>query len=367
MRPFSSAFIRVVWMALVLVTGGSLPLMAQDVVRFTVQARGAGERDLAGVIEKESAAGIQLKTREKAVLIPATDIVLVQYKHPELLGVDFRAARDRISQALVATGASLPEKVKQGRDAADKLAEKAGSSIPVARYATWQVALSRFAEAKAFNKDAEAVSILDRAATATRGGWEEVQALQLLVEEQLLQGQSPVAALDRWSKVPGLPKDAQAKVMNRVRLAKLREGKSAEVSKELSGRPSAEPGEASLLALAQLISGPMDAVRLKKARAALANLVAQSVQNPDGTDPALEAGCLTLLGSYLVGQKKPDEAVWEFVRVEAQYPQEKPEMAEALYHLATLYDSVLKNPRRAEECAERLKNREYSGSVWLKK
>lgn len=367
MRLLSSPCLRVVWVALALAFVGCFPVLAQDVVRFAAQGQGVGERDITGVIEKESAAGIQLKSRDKIILIPAMDIVLVQYKHPDLLGVDFRAAHDRISQALVATGASLPEKVKQARDAANKLAERAGGSIPVSRYAAWQVALSRVAEAKAAEKHAEAVSILDQAATSNRGGWEEVQALRLLVQEQLLQGQSPVAALERWSKVPGLPKDAQARVLNRVRLAKLREGKSGDVFKELSGKAPAEPGDAALFALAQLVTTPVDAGRLKKARAALANLVVQSGQNPVWADPAFEAGCLTLLGSYLVGQKRPEEAIWEFVRVEAQYPREKPEMAEALHHLATLYDSVLKNPRRAEECAERLKSRDYSGTVWLKK
>jgi hypothetical protein len=190
---------------------------AQEVVRYAPKGRGTAEQDLLGLIEGEGPAGIRIKTREKVVLVPANDIVMVQYKHPDILSVDFRAATDRINQAMVASGPQMAEKLKQARDAADKLADKAGSAIPVARYAAWQVALSRYAEAKANNKETEALSLLDRAATATRGGWEEVQALRLLAEQQQLIGQNNLPTLERWAKIPGLPADATAKCFSSTR------------------------------------------------------------------------------------------------------------------------------------------------------
>jgi hypothetical protein len=59
--------------------------------------------------------------------------------------------------------------------------------------------------------------------------------------------------------------------------------------------------------------------------------------------------------------------LWQLVRVEAQFPQEKADVAESLQFLTTLYDSQLKNPHRAEECADRLRSREFSGVIQPKK
>lgn len=340
---------------------------AQDVVRYAPKGRGTAEQDLQGLIEGEGPAGIQIKTREKVVLVPANDIVMVQYKHPDILSVDFRAATDRINQAMVASGPQMAEKLKQARDAADKLADKAGSAIPVARYAAWQVALSRYAEAKANNKETEALSLLDRAATATRGGWEEVQALRLLAEQQQLIGQNNLPTLERWAKIPGLPADATAKIANRIVLAKIREGKASQMAIELVPSASRDPAKAALLAVARTVEGPFDAAKFKQARMALATLSLLVEPGPGQADPALISGCLVVLGKYLLAQMKPEEALWQLVRVEAQFPQEKADVAESLQFLTTLYDSQLKNPRRAEECADRLRSREFSGVIQPKK
>lgn len=350
-----------------LAAAGATPSRAQDVVRYSQAGAGAAWQDLSGVIEKEGPAGIQIKSRDRVVVIPAENIVLVQYKHPTLLAVDFRAAQDRISQALVASGPQMAEKVKQARDAADKLAEKAGNEAAVARYAAWQVALSRFAEAKANGKQPEAVSILERAVVATRGGWEEVQALRMLVEQQQLMGQPTTATLEKWSRMAGLPVESQSKIQNRLRLAKISEGKAAEVATELASPDGADLAKAALLELALLVAGPFDAMKLRQTRLALARLATKETEGAGQSDEAFLAGCQVVLGNYLMTQKKPEEAVWEWIRVEAQYPGNKAELAEALFHLGSLYESQLKNPSRASECLDRLQGREFAGSVRAKK
>ncbi len=363
--PTRSLF-RLVAMIVVLANGSS-PLMGQDVVRYAQPGKGASWQELSGVIEKEGPAGIQIKSRDKTTLIPAEDIVLVQYKHPNLLAVDFRAAQDRISQALAAPAGQQAEKIKQARDAADKLAEKAGNDGPVARYATWQVALSRFAEAKGNGKHTEAVSILERAATATRGGWEEIQAMRLLVEQQQLLGQATSGTLEKWSRIPGLAVEYQSTIQNRLRLAKIREGKGSEVGSDLAKSTGEDPAKSVLLELSRLVAGPLDPAKLKQTRLALARLGSQPAERVGQVDEVLLAGCGAVLGNYLMAQKKPEEALWEWVRVEAQYSRNKAELAEALFQLSSLYESQLQNPARAAECAERLQGREFAGSIWAKK
>lgn|GEM_PF-786160 len=366
-KPFClRSLVRLTAMGL-LALSASTRSLGQDVVRYSQPGRGTAWQDLSGIIEKEGPAGIQIKSRDKVVLIPAEDIVLVQYKHPNLLAVDFRAAQDRISQALMASGSQMAEKIKQARDAADKLAEKAGNEVSVARYAVWQVALSRFAEAKANGKQAEAVSILDRAATATRGGWEEVQAMRMLVEQQQLLGQATSGTLEKWSRIPGLSGENQSRIQNRLRLAKIREGKGGVVAAELATSVGSDPAKSALLDLARLVAGPLDSGKLKQTRLALARLETLQPDRVGQVDDHFLAGCQVVLGNYLIVQKKPEEALWELVRVEAQYPGNKAELAEALFQLSSLYETQLKNPTRAGECVERLKGWEFAGSVWTKK
>jgi hypothetical protein len=69
----------------------------------------------------------------------------------------------------------------------------------------------------------------------------------------------------------------------------------------------------------------------------------------------------------LLADKNSDDAFWEFVRVEAQFPGDPAELARALFQLGTLYDTVAKDPKRATECLERLKSREFSSSPFQKK
>lgn len=343
------------------------PAMGQDVVRFTTGGRGTPERDLAGTIEREGPEGIRLKAKDGVVTIPALDVVMVQYKHPDLLGVDFRSATDRINQAMAASGPQMNEKLKQAQDAADKLAEKAGSNTLVARYAAWQVALARIATARATGKDSEVTGILDRAAVTTKGGWEEIQALRMLAEQLALQGQSPLPALDRWAKVPGLPPVLGNMIANRIQLARIREGKAQAVARDLAASGGTDPGKKALLDLARALEGTQDPAKFQQAMVSLANYAMQGGDNLQAVDPALLAGGLVALGNQLLAGKKDAEAVWLFIRVEAQFSTEKPELAESLAALATLYDSQLKNPKRAEECADKLRGREFSGSIWQKK
>ena len=87
----------------------------------------------------------------------------------------------------------------------------------------------------------------------------------------------------------------------------------------------------------------------------------------NATDGHLIAIACNHLGETLLADKNSDDAFWEFVRVEAQFPGDPAELARALFQLGTLYDTVAKDPKRATECLERLKSREFSSSPFQKK
>ena len=54
---------------------------AQEVVRYVSEKAPTGFAEVVGVIEKEGPAGIQIKSKGNVVIVPALDVVTVQYRH----------------------------------------------------------------------------------------------------------------------------------------------------------------------------------------------------------------------------------------------------------------------------------------------
>jgi len=83
-------------------------------------------------------------------------------------------------------------------------------------------------------------------------------------------------------------------------------------------------------------------------------------------DVRLRALAHNLLGDYFRKKGDQEEAFWQYLRVDAVYNEDLEEHARALYHLATLYEKIKKDPQRGKECLRKLLDARYAGTNFQK-
>ena len=143
----------------------------------------------------------------------------------------------------------------------------------------------------------------------------------------------------------------------------LRERKAPEAEAELKGlraklsttdpqRPAVEV----YLAQSRLAQGQMGQVEAPL-RAAI----------HDTSDAAVRAAAHNLLGDYYQAKGQPGPAFWEYLYVDTLYNQDREEQAKALYHLSKLFDTVKNDRMRARQCAERLQDKQYAGTLYQRR
>jgi len=333
----------------------SLQAIGQETVRVVTDRAKNSSEVLSGTIQSESPGGLVIKGRDgKNVTISPLDILMVQYKHESLAALDFQLIYDRQNMAKTATTPKdQADRLKQAEIAAAKVLDQAGRP-QVVRYARFKLAEIRTDIARMDGKEASVLPLWKQTALEVKGGWEELPALKALAEAQEAQGSPDVlGTYESMGKIQGLPAELAQKVGFLLAARLLRSGKTAEASAKLKVLP-ASPDTALLQACANLEAGGKGVAEL---RLAMAN----------ATDAQLIAFACNHLGESLLADKKPEDAFWEFVRVDAQFSGDQGELARALYHLGTLYDTVGKDPRRATECLEKLKGRDFANSPFQKK
>ncbi len=83
-----------------------------------------------------------------------------------------------------------------------------------------------------------------------------------------------------------------------------------------------------------------------------------------GDDDKLKAMAYNTLGDYYQQAKQPDEAFWDYLRVDVLFNQDREEHARALYNLWKLFASARSDPQRAQECLDRLKDKAMDGTEY---
>lgn len=332
-----------------------LHAIGQDSVRVVTDRAKNTSETLSGAIQSESPGGLVIKARDgKTATISPLDILMVQYRHDSLAPLDFQLIYDRQNMARNATSPKeQADRLKQAEIAATKVLDQAGRA-QVVRYARFKLAEIRADIARMDGKDSSVLPMWKQTALEVKGGWEELPALKALAEAQESQGSPEVlATYETMSRIQGLPADLAQRVGFLLAAQLLRNGKMAEALAKLKVLP-AGPDTALLQACANVTPGGKGVAEL---RLAMAN----------ATDPQIIAFACNHLGEALLADKKPEDAFWEFVRVDAQFSGDQGELARALFHLGTLYDTVGKDPRRATECLEKLKGRDFANSPFQKK
>lgn len=71
-------------------------------------------------------------------------------------------------------------------------------------------------------------------------------------------------------------------------------------------------------------------------------------------DDSVKALAYNTLGDCYRLNNRPEDAFWQYLRVDIQLSQDREEHAKALYYLAELFETVKKQPERAAACREKL-------------
>jgi hypothetical protein len=344
------------------------PARGQDTVIY--QDRAGKEATAKGTIEDEGPAGIKIKVGEEVVEVPALAIRRVNYKFksPKLSTLDYNRPFGRQLRALQ-PGTRALQRTELLESALKEFKEVDAELLDVPnahRYIQYKIAevlaqQARFDPAKG---DA-AIAALSAYSKDFPTGWEVAPALKLLAKLQEAKGDS-AGALETYrglAKVPGIPPELRQESTVLVARALLRAGKPADAESELKGlqakmsttdpqRPNVEVA----LAQCRLAQGQLGQVEAPL-RAALQNT----------TDAAVRAAAHNLLGDYYQAKGQPGPAFWEYLYVETLYTQDREEHAKALYNLSMLFDKVKNDRTRAKECADRLKDKQFAGTLYQRR
>jgi hypothetical protein len=347
--------------AAVLVVGVGL---AQD-----AEVSVAGKKDaLKGTIQEEGPAGIKIKVGQEVLELPALSIRQVTYKTKDVAAVDYRRPFIREERALK-QGTRPKDRATFLDDALKGYKELDAQllNVPAAhRYMQFKIAEVLAIQAQDDSSKADAaIAALSAFQKDFPSGWEVAPALKLLAKLQEDKGDS-AGAMETYrslAKVPGIPAEVRQESTVLVARALLRASKPADAEAELKGlqakmsttdpqRPNVEV----FLAQCRLAQGQLGQVEAPL-RAALQNT----------SDAAVRAAAHNLLGDYYLAKGQPEPAFWEYLYVDTLYTQEREEHAKALYHLSRLFDKVKRDPTRAKQCAERLKDKQFAGTLYQRR
>ncbi len=350
-----------------------LALVAAALVGGAARAQDAdiyvtGKKDpVRGAIQEESPAGIKVKVGREVVDVPALTVQRVTYKSKNVTAIDYRRPFGKEENALRETRpAKRAELLNDALKGFKELDAQLLDSPNAHRYVQFKIAevLARQAEDDPTKVDA-AVAALGAFAKDFSTGWEVAPCLKLLAKLQEAKGDS-AGALETYrslAKVPGIPTEMRQESTILVARQLLRDHKAAEAEKELKALQATlsttdpqRPFVEVYLAQCQLEQN-----RLGQVEAPLRAAIRGT------SDPVARAVAHNLLGDYYLAREQKEPAFWEYLYVDTLYNQDREEHAKALYHLRKLFDQVKRDPARAKQCAEKLQDKQYAGTLYQRK
>jgi tetratricopeptide (TPR) repeat protein len=319
-----------------------------------------------GTIEAETTAGIRFKERGGVKLIPAVDVRHVAYKGDKVSVLDFRNLAAREDRALApgekaeARKKALAEVLKGYEEMAPKLKD-----VPAAqRYLLFKVAQVKYymSRGEASQLDAAAAALQAFLASHDKT-WEAVPSLKMLAQVREAKGDFEAAAktYQDLAALPDLPADLKRDSAILEGRLLLRGHRFAEAEKRFQALLAGTAAKDAQWAVLQILltQSQIGQNNLARAPQQLRDAVAAS------DDAAVKAMALNTRGDYFLKLDKPEEAFWCYLKADTLYGQEREEQARALYHLARLFETVKKDPLRAQQCRDRLKQLE--GTEYQKK
>jgi tetratricopeptide (TPR) repeat protein len=346
-----------------LAAGGSA--WAQDTVRYIDRAS-KKEVTVTGVIDQESPAGIKLKGKKPAdgKVIPALDVTQVIYKTAAVTALEFRAPFGKEDRALRETGKKREALLSDAQAGYEQLEGQLRDSANARRYIQYKIAnIAALRAQDDPTKVDAAIKALSDFKAGNASGWEIVPALRTLAKLQEDSGKVDDArkTYEELAALPDAPNDVKQEADILVARLLLRTGKFADAEKRLKGLGAslAKDDPQRGFIQAYLAASHIGQNNLEGAGKQLTEAIRAS------RDGRLKGLAYNLLGDYSRKKGQPEEAFWQYLRVDALYNEDPEEQAKALYYLRELFDSQKRDPIRAKECARRLQaDKRLAGTVY---
>lgn len=328
------------------------------------RAPGGKETTVNGAIEEETPAGVKIKVGKDSVVIPPDDILYVAYSNKDFKDVgplEFGTLNGKEEQAMSKSGEDRKKELAEVLGLYQNLDKRVKASANALRYVRYRMAMLAVQQAKDDpTKVDAAIEALNNYRTSNSTGWEIVPATKTVA--RLLEGKGDQdgarQAYDELAANPDVPKAIQLTTNLLVARMLLHANKFTDAEQKLksvaAGMKADDPQRAYVqvyLAQTQVAQG-----HTKEAEAPLRAALQTA------SEDALKALAYNALGDFYQKSKQPEEAFWQYLRVDVLYRQDPEEHARALYNLWKLFDSVRADQSRSKECLERLKGKDFAGT-----
>jgi tetratricopeptide (TPR) repeat protein len=344
--------------------------LAADADSVLVRGR---EKAVVGDLKIEDAKGVIINTTKdkKKVdeLIPAADVIDIAYddiKPAELrlAGGAYKIARDADKEA---GDASDPAKRKVALSAAITAYNKTLTDMQAHKSAkrTLEYRVAVLMVKQAVNDSLptdKALTKLQAFKTAYPNSWQIVHVMPMIAQLQLdaKDYKGAEQTFQEMSEMDALPPDVRTAAELEVVQVNVRAGNIAQAQKKLDVLEVKAKGN------------PAFASRVKMARAEV--LVGQKKNDEavpilqqvvkENNDKQIKAMAHNTLGECYFKATRYNEALWEFLWVDAVFNQDRGQHARALYYLWKCFEQ-LNNAERAQECREMLLNdRQFTGTEY---
>ena len=344
-------------------------VFGQDSVKYIDKTK-KGETEVNGLITGDSVKGLIIKIQKEPTpkLIPAVDIINVNYSSTAITSIELKSALGKEVRANLASTKEA-ERLKLYEESLKDMAEllpKVKSDVRLSRYLNFRIAKVKADLAKIKPEVfADAIKSLSNVRSDNPDSWMTLGSFKIEAELQEIKGNFD-AALKLYQgigKLAGVPQEIKTDSDFLVLKLLMRTNRMAEA-------------EVKLKEVEALISegDPRRAqVLLVKAQANLLNDQLNTIEVDlnkvvDSSDENFTRGkAFNLLGDYYLKKSKDADAFWAFLIVDTLYNQDVDEHAKALYNLSVLFDKVKNDPIRARQAKDKLLDPIYAKSEYQKK
>ncbi len=327
---------------------------AQDFIRYRDAEKRERETDCEIISDSPGGVRIRIRSAKDPLEIDAGAVVFLFGRVPAKSLSQLREplAREELSRRDGAETDKIAQLKLAVVGAEDNLAKTQGT--PGSR--GWVLYLARLraklAESEPEQTD-QAIALLTREKGNLESGWTILPSMLLLSSLQQVKGDNEAAqrTLGVLADRPGLSAQSRENAqVSRTRIL-IRLAKFPEANLQIT--KVSDPANKTIL---QASLSMAQGRKIPDADATLKPAIAKA------TDAGLQAMGSNLLGEIFLAANQREAAFWEFLRVETLFSVDRAEEARALFHLATLFDTVRNDPTRANSCRDKLKKPYFAGT-----
>jgi len=334
------------------------------------------EKAVTGDIRSEDAKGIVISTlvdKKKAdELFPAADVIDVHYDDIKPIDLTLSGGAYKVAK----------EAEKEANESTDPAKRKAAIGIALKNYSDtvarmqphkyakrtfeYKIAMLMLRQATADQLSTDkALARLQAFKSANSACWHLVHVMPTIAEVQMNASdyKGAEATFQEMSEMESLPAEVRFNAELDIVQVNVRAGavdKAQKKLEELTKRAGKNP-----VILSRVNMARAEVLVSQKKNDEAAVLLKQIVK--DTNDKQVKAMAHNTLGESYFKSNRYNDAVWEFLWVDAVFNQDRNQHARALYYLWKTFEQ-LNNAERAQECREMLLNdRQFTGTEFQRK